>query len=109
MSAAPQAPGANPARGEASLDIGGQAMTVRPSFAALVAAEQEVGPLFALVEKAAAGQLTLADTVALIYHCIVDKPDALTREKLGELITETGLAALTPLLRTLLGQIIKGK
>jgi len=100
---------ANPARGEASVTLAGQPMTVRPSFAALVAAEQEVGPLFALVEKAAAGQLTLADTAALIYHCLVDKPDALTREKLGELLTETGLAALTPLVRSLLGQIVKGR
>jgi hypothetical protein len=100
---------ANPARGETALTLGDQTLTIRPSFQALVAAEQDVGPLFALVEKAAAGQLTLADTAALIFHCIVDKPDAMTREALGELITQTGLAALTPVLRTLLGQIIKGK
>lgn len=100
---------ANPARGETALMLGGQPMTVRPSFAALVSAEQDVGPLFALVEKAAAGQLTLADTVALIFHCLVDKPDAMTREALGQLITEAGMAALTPVLRSLLGQIIKGQ
>jgi hypothetical protein len=99
---------ANPARGETALTLGDQTLTVRPSFQALVAAEQDVGPLFSLVEKAAAGQLTLADTVALIFHCIVDKPDAMTREALGELITQAGISALSPLLQKLLGQIIKG-
>ena len=38
---------ANPARGEAALRVAGEAVTLRPSFAALVAAEGEVGPLFA--------------------------------------------------------------
>ena len=100
---------ANPARGESALTVGGQPLVVRPSFAALVAAEQDVGPLFELVEKAAAGKLTLADTVSLIFHCLVDKPDDLTREKLGEAITEAGIAAATPLVRSLLHQILKGK
>jgi hypothetical protein len=99
---------ANPARGETALTIGDRTLTVRPSFAALVAAEQEVGPLFALVEQAAAGTLTLADTVTLIFHCLVGKPDALTSESLGEQIVEAGIAVVTPVLRTLLGQIVKG-
>lgn len=113
MSGAGNAPAnparANPARGEASLAVAGQSLAVRPSFAALVAAEQEVGPLFALVEKAAAGHLSFADTVALIFHCLVDRPDDLTREALGEQIAEAGIAVLTPVLRTLLQQILKGR
>jgi hypothetical protein len=99
---------ANPARGETALTVGGQTLTVRPSFAALVAAEQQVGPLFALVEQAAAGKLTLADTVTLIFHCLVGKPDALTSESFGEQVVEAGIAVLTPVLRTLFGQIVKG-
>ena len=99
---------ANPARGETTLTLAGQAMTVRPSFAALVAAEQEVGPLFALVETAAAGKLTLADTVALIFHCLVDKPGDMTRSSLGDAIVSAGITVLTPVLQTLLGQILKG-
>jgi hypothetical protein len=110
MSASPLSPAsANPARGETALMLGGQSYTVRPTFQALVAAEQDVGPLFALVEKAAAGQLSLLDTVSLIWHCLHDKPDAMTREALGELIAETGIGMLSPLLQSLLGQIIKGK
>ena len=52
---------ANPLRGEAELRIGGVAHVLRPSFAALVAAESELGPLFALVERAADGRLGLID------------------------------------------------
>jgi hypothetical protein len=100
---------ANPARGEAPLTIAGQALTVRPSFAALIAAEQELGPLFALVERAAAGRLTLGETVTLVWHCLAERPAALTRDTLGEAMVEAGLAALTPLIRILLGQVLKGR
>ena len=40
---------ANNARGEASLTLESGNVMLRPSFAALVAAEEELGPLFALV------------------------------------------------------------
>ena len=42
---------ANPYRGEASLPFADKVRTLRPSFSALVAAEEELGPLFALVES----------------------------------------------------------
>jgi hypothetical protein len=42
----------NPARGEAAIEIAGAVVTLRPTFEALVAAEEELGPLFALVERA---------------------------------------------------------
>ncbi len=99
---------ANPARGEAGIAIGGVAHVLRPSFAALVAAEQELGPLFALVERAAAGSLSLQELATLFWHCIEDK-GAITRESVGEAIVETGIAAATPVLRGLLGQILKGR
>ncbi len=100
---------ANPARGEASLTLGGERLVVRPSFAALVAAEEELGPLFALVERAAAGALTLAEMVALFWHCLRERPEGLTRERLGEAMVEGGLVAATPLLKLLIGQILKGR
>jgi len=100
---------ANPARGEASVRIGGEALRLRPSFAALVAAEEELGPLFALVERAAAGELRLGELAALFWHCLAELPDGLTRERFGEALTEAGLAALTPALRVLLRQILQGR
>ena len=100
---------ANPARGEATLRVAGEALVLRPSFQALVAAETELGPLFALVERAAAGGLTLGELVGLFWHCRHDAPAGLTRERLGEAVAEAGLAAATPALRVLLTQILQGR
>ncbi len=101
--------GANPERGEAALRVGGSVLVLRPSFAALVAAESELGPLFALVERAAAGRLALTEMVALFWHCLREVPEGMTRECFGERVTAGGLAATTPALRTLLQQILAGR
>ncbi|WP_159976666.1 MULTISPECIES: gene transfer agent family protein [unclassified Novosphingobium] len=97
----------NPLRGEASLPIAGTPRCLRPTFTALVAAEEELGPLFALVERAGAGELRLAEMAALFWHCLADR-DALTREAVGEAVVTQGLAACAAPLRTLLAQILKG-
>lgn len=99
----------NPLRGEAVLRIGDAVHGLRPSFAALVAAEAELGPLFALVERAADGRLALHELAALFWHCVKDRPEALTRETVGEAVVAQGLAAVTPALRVLLGQILQGR
>ena len=101
-------PAPNPARGEAALRVAGETIVLRPSFAALVAAEGELGPLFGLVERAAAGSLALGEMVALFWHCRVGTHE-MTREALGEAVVEGGLAAATPVLRVLLGQILAGR
>lgn len=99
---------ANPARGEAALEIGGEALVLRPSFAALVAAEAEVGPLFDLVDRAADGKLSLGELVALFWHCLKDR-EAISREALGEAVVAAGLAAVTPALKAILKQILAGR
>lgn len=98
---------ANPHRGEASLVIAGAPRLLRPSFTALVAAEEEHGPLFALVERAAAGQLRLGEMAALFWHCLAER-DGLTREAVGEAVAGQGLAACARPLRVLLAQILQG-
>jgi hypothetical protein len=97
----------NPARGEACLRVAGETLVLRPSFAALVAAEAELGPLFALVERAADGRLALAEMVALFWHCLVERP--MPREDFAEGVAAGGLAAATPALKVLLGQILAGR
>ena len=99
---------ANPVRGEATLVIRGDACVLRPTFAALVAAEDELGPLFALVERASAGQLRLGELSALFWHCLVNR-GALTREDVGEAVAVQGLAAVAAPLRALLVQILQGQ
>ena len=95
----------NSARGEASV----AGIMLRPSFAALVSAEDELGPLFALVERAAAGQLKLHEMVALFWHCRFEAPADLTRDVFSDAVADNGLAAATPALKTLLGQILGGR
>lgn len=100
---------ANPVRGEAMLRVGGAPLVLRPSFEALVAAEAELGPLFALVERAAAGRLGLGEMVALFWHCLKAPPEGLTREAFSEGVAAGGLAAATPALKVLIGQILAGQ
>lgn len=80
---------------------------LRPSFAALVAAEQELGPLFALVERAAAGGLGLGETVALLWH--VAEPQPTSREDFAEAVSAAGLAGIAPALAAVLGQVLRGR
>lgn len=95
----------NPLRGEAALVLNGETLRLRPSFTALVAAESELGPLFALCERAAAGQLTLAEMAALLWHCLAEPQP---RDAFAEALVAGGLANATPALRVLLGQILAG-
>ena len=100
---------ANPHRGEASLVVGGEMLVLRPSFSALVAAEQELGPLFGLVEQASEGKLGLGEIAALFDHLSSGRSPAISRERIGEAIVEKGLAGIGPTLRLVLGQILKGQ
>jgi hypothetical protein len=97
----------NPLRGEASLTIAGRPHLLRPTFAALVAAEDELGPLFALDERASAGQLRLAEVAALFWHCLAERD--VTREAVGDAVVGLGLAKCAQPLRVLLGQILQGR
>lgn len=99
---------ANPLRGEASILVEGTSRLLRPSFAALVAAEEELGPLFALVERAGSGELRLAEMAALFWHCLAER-GALTREQVGEAVLALGLAEASKPLRVLLGEILRGR
>jgi hypothetical protein len=99
---------ANALRGETSIAIGGQERVLRPTFAALVAAEEELGPLFALVARAGEGRLRLAEMAGLFWHCLADR-EAITRQELGETVMTLGLAGCATPLRALLRQILQGQ
>jgi hypothetical protein len=86
--------------------MGGRALVVRPSFAALVAAESELGPLLALTDRAAEGKLLLAEMAALIWHCLAEKD--VPREAVGEALVDAGVGAALPALRAILRQVLSG-
>lgn len=98
---------ANAVRGETALTIGDREVLLRPSFGALVAAEEELGPLLALVERAARGELRLAEMAALFWHCLLDR-EGCDRNTLGEAMMALGIARCAGPLRVLLGQILRG-
>lgn len=101
---------ANPYRGEASLNVGGETIVIRPSFGALVAAEEELGPLFELVERAAEGKLCIGEIAALFDHLSRGaRPPGIDRRRIGEAIIEQGLAGVSPQLKLVLGQILQGR
>ena len=99
---------ANPLRGEADLTVGGECFVLRPTFEALVAAEQDLGSLFALVERASEGMLTLAEIAGLLWHCLPqDKRPA--REVVGEAVVAMGILAATGPVRVILAQVLQGQ
>lgn len=98
----------NGVRGEAAIVVDGVERLLRPSFDALVRAEEELGPLFALVERAGEGQLRLSEVAGLFWHCLADR-DRLSRDALGEAVLTMGLAEAARPLRVLLGEILRGR
>ena len=101
-------PGPNPLRGEAALVVAGVTHVLRPSFENLVLAEAELGSLFALVERAAAGALTLTEMAALLWHCLPDenRPDRLA---VGQAVLTMGLVEATGPVRAVLAQVLQGE
>lgn len=99
---------ANAVRGEAAIHVDGREVLLRPTFDALVRAEEELGSLFALVERAGEGQLRLTEIAALFWFCLAH-PGALTREDIGEAVLAMGLAEAAKPLKTLLSQILRGR
>lgn len=99
---------ANPLRGEASLRVGGQDLILRPSFENLVAAEEELGSLFALVERASGGELTLNEIAALLWHCLaIDQRPG--RSAIGAAVLAMGLVQATTPVRAILSEVLQGQ
>lgn len=99
---------ANNLRGEAELRIEGKTVLLRPSFANLVAAEEELGSLFSLVERASDGKITLSEIAALLWHCLDAEPRP-ARDTVGETVLALGLVAATKPVRVLLAQVVQGR
>lgn len=99
---------ANPLRGESTLAVAGVTYVLRPSFENLVLAEAELGSLFALVERAAGGALTLTEMTALLWHCLPaeNRPDRLA---VGQAVLAMGLVGATAPVRGVLAQVLQGE
>lgn len=98
---------ANALRGETTLAISGRSYLLRPTFEALVAAEEELGSLLTLLETASQGALSLAQMSSLVWHCLPpqDRPDC---SHVGDALLEMGLLEATKPVRMILSQILRG-
>ena len=99
---------ANAHRGEAEIRVGDSTFLLRPSFENLVAAEEEIGSLFALVERAGEGALTIKEVSALIWHCL-PRDDRPAREMVAAAIMAMGLMKATVPVRNILTQVLQGE
>jgi hypothetical protein len=81
---------------------------LRPSFENLVLAEAELGSLFALVERAASGALTLTEMATLLWHClpVEGRPE---RIAVGQAVLGMGLVGATQPVRAVLAQVLQGE
>lgn len=100
--------GANPVRGEVALQLGERTVCLRPSFSALVRAEAELGSLPKLVERAAAGDVRLADAAVLFWHCVRDEGPGADRAGFEEALAAAGLRPVLAAYRALLAAIFAG-
>jgi len=91
---------ANRLRGEVALSLGGQERRLRPTFARLVAAEAEIGSLYALIDRTVTGDVRLAEIAALFWHCL--DGEGADRAAFGEEMLAAGMAKLLPAYRALL-------
>lgn len=99
---------ANALRGEAEITIADQPYLLRPSFENLVAAEDDLGSLFAMVERASQGAITLSEITSLLWHCLDADPRP-DKEIVGNAVLQIGLVAATKPVRTILGEVLQGK
>ena len=99
---------ANPHRGEASFEVEGHVYVLRPTFENLVAAESEIGSLFALVERASEGSITVGEITALLWHCAPEETRP-SREAVGNAVLTCGLVEATKPVRAILAQVLQGR
>ncbi len=98
---------ANPVRGEVVLQLGDAMHLLRPTFDALVKAEVEAGSLLQLAQQAVAGEATLTQCEALLWHCLVARPT--DRAAFRAQLMAAGLTAAMPAVRAILTQMLAGQ
>lgn len=97
---------ANPHRGESALTLGGNIYRLRPSFAALVRVEEELGSLIALVERAGSGALGIKDIVVLLHACAVAGGHDISRDDFAAALLKEGITASVGPLRDILAAVM---
>ena len=95
---------ANKARGEVSLELGGETYVLVPSFGAVCEIEDKIGAnLFNLGRRLELAEISASDLVDLAHACLAPVGYKGDKARLGEAIVEAGalkvIAALTEFCR----------
>lgn len=98
---------ANPLRGEVLLRLPSADRVLRPTFAALVAAEAEVGSLLGVLDRAGSGDLRLGDLGPLLWHSLASDGGEENRVAFEAELLQVGLAGLVAPYRQLLAAIFR--
>jgi hypothetical protein len=96
-------------RGEVPLRLPSAERILRPTFAALVAAETEVGSLLGLLDRAGAGDLRLGDMGPLLWHSLMPDDGVPDRGAFEDELLQIGLAGLVGAYRQLLAAIFRSR
>lgn len=99
----------NRLRGEVALELGGEALALRPTFAAIMEIEDRLGGIVPLASRAAAGDFGLREVTVIVWACLNGADDRKrSLDEVGERIMAAGLASVTPAVSALLTGILRG-
>ena len=86
---------ADKANREVTLELGGEAYVLTPSFGAVCGIEERIGSnLFEFGRRLEVAQISAAELIDFAHACIAEAGHEVTRERLGDLIVEAGTATM---------------
>lgn len=100
---------ANPLKGEVEIELGRERHLMRPTFAAIMEIEGELGGVVPLARRAAAGDFGLRELAVIICAGLNGYgARRFTREEVGEMILAAGIANAAAAVRDFLTNVLKG-
>jgi len=99
---------ANSLKGEVEIRLGGERFVMRPSFAAIMAIEAELGGVVPLARRAAKGDFGLKDLTVIVQEGLVARGTRLDRNEVGAMILTEGLANVAGPVRDFLTAVLSG-
>lgn len=100
----------NPHRGEVEIELEGQTLLMRPTFACLVQIEQATGrPIMEVVRRFADRSFGVSDVTAVVAAGLKGAGAPVTNERVAEMVFNTGLLkAAVPASQLLFGMLNAG-
>lgn len=98
----------NPLKGEVEIVLGAERRIMRPTFAAIMEIEGELGGVVPLARRAAKGEFGLRDLAVVIHAGLNGAGGEETLEDVGQHVLEIGVANVTAPVRDFLTNVLNG-